>query len=55
MLRFWFEYFGKGKMYLWFMLFRKCKCICDQTYLDFSGSIPNVIFVAYAIMKKPHL
>jgi hypothetical protein len=25
MLRFWFEYFGKGNMYLQFMLFRKCK------------------------------
>jgi hypothetical protein len=53
MLRFWFEYFGKREMYLQFMLFRKCKRNCDKTYLDFSSSIPNVIFVTYVIVKRP--
>ncbi len=36
------------------MLFCKCNCICDQIYSDFFGSIPHVIFIAYAIAKRPH-
>jgi len=55
MLRFWFDYFRKGKMYLQFMLFHKCKRNCDKTCLDFFGSISNVICVAYVIVKRPHV
>jgi hypothetical protein len=36
------------------MLFPKCNCICDQIYSDFFGSIPNAIFIAYAIAKRSH-
>jgi hypothetical protein len=36
------------------MLLNKCNFICDKIYLDFFGSIPNVIFVAYVIVKGPH-
>jgi hypothetical protein len=55
MLRFWFEYFGKGDMYLQFMLFHKCKRNCDKTCLDFLCSILNVICVAYVIVKRPRV
>ncbi len=36
------------------MLFHTCKHICDKTYLDFFGSIPNAISMVYAIVKRPH-
>jgi hypothetical protein len=55
MLRFWFECFGKGEMYLQFMLFHKCKRNCDKTCLDFFRSISNIICAAYVIVKKPRV
>jgi hypothetical protein len=48
------SYFGKGKMYMLFMEFCKCVCICVKTYWNFSRSNPNAMFVAYAIVKTPH-
>ncbi len=36
------------------MLLHKYNFICDKIYLDFFGLIPNVIFVAYVIVKGPH-
>jgi len=36
------------------MEFCKCVRICVKTYWDFSGSNPNVMFVAYVIVKTPH-
>jgi len=54
MLVFCFGYFRKGNKYLLFILFWKCSCICDKIYLNFFGSIPNAIFVAYAIVKRLH-
>ncbi len=54
MFGFWFLYFGKETICILFMLFLKCICIGDKIYSDFFGSIPNAIFIAYAIAKRPH-
>jgi hypothetical protein len=48
------SYFGKEKMYMLFMEFRKCVRICFKTYWDFWGSNPNAMSFAYAIVKTPH-
>jgi hypothetical protein len=47
-------YFGKGKMYMLFVEFRKCFRICVKTYWDFSGSNPNKMSITYAIVKTPY-
>jgi hypothetical protein len=50
----WHGYFGNGQMHLLFVVFHKCDHICNTIYVDCSGLIPNVIFVAYVIVKKQH-
>jgi hypothetical protein len=49
-----FGYFGKGETCFSFTLFLKCSYIYNKIYFDFYGSFPNVIYVAYVIVKRPH-
>jgi len=48
------SYFGKEKMYMLFMEFLKCFRICVKTYRDFSRPNPNVMSIAYVIVKTSH-
>jgi hypothetical protein len=47
----WHGYFGNKQMHLLFIVFCGCNHICGTIYLDFSGVIPNVISIAYAIVE----
>ncbi len=49
---FWFWVFWKGKIHLLLIFFLKRSFICDKIYFDFSGLIPNVIFVVYIVVKR---
>ncbi len=50
----WHGYFGNEQIHLLFIVFCRCNHICGTIYLDCSGLIPNVISIAYAIVKRPH-
>jgi hypothetical protein len=41
-------------MYLLFIVFCRSNHICGTIYLDCSTLIPNVISIAYAIVKRSH-